>query len=153
PMLMAGYRLRPDLDAEALVDGWLVTADRGELSAEGTLRVLGRTDDVVVTGGENVSADDVAAVLAGHPDLADAAVTGVADEQWGQRLVAVVVARAGHSAPAVGDLRSWCADRLAAAARPQGIVVVDAIPRLSSGKLDRRAVARLADAASGDPSG
>ena len=150
PMLMAGYRGAPELDARTLVDGWLITADLGAIDRAGRLRVLGRSDDVVVTGGENVVASDVADVLSGHPDLADVAVTGVADPQWGQRLVAVVVVRDRQVVPSLADLRLWCSEKVGAAARPRGVVVVDTIPRLASGKLDRLAVARLAGSPSGD---
>jgi len=150
PMLMAGYRGAPELDARTLVDGWLITADLGAIDRAGRLRVLGRSDDVVVTGGENVVASDVADVLSGHPDLADVAVTGVADPQWGQRLVAVVVVRDRQVVPSLADLRRWCSEKVGAAARPRGVVVVDTIPRLASGKLDRLAVARLAGSPSGD---
>ncbi len=112
--------------------------------------MIGRSDDVVVTGGENVVASDVADVLSAHPDLADVAVTGVADPQWGQRLVAVVVVRDRQVVPSLADLRRWCSEKVGAAARPRGVVVVETIPRLASGKLDRLAVARLAGSPSGD---
>jgi O-succinylbenzoic acid--CoA ligase len=144
PMLMSGYRLRPDLTEQALVDGWLVTSDVGEVDDAGRLRVTGRADDVVITGGENVSTDAVAAVLAAHPDLADVAVAAVPDPEWGQRVVAVVVPVAGRAAPSLAELREWSAQRLSAAARPRGLVVVDAVPVLGSGKPDRLAISRLA---------
>jgi O-succinylbenzoic acid--CoA ligase len=144
PMLMSGYRLRPDLSRTALVDGWLVTSDLGELDETGRLRVTGRIDDVVVTGGENVLAPQVAAVLAEHPDLIDAAVTGIDDPEWGQSLVAVVVPRDPSAAPSLAALREWCDGRLVAAARPRRVVVVPAIPKLASGKPDRLAITRLA---------
>jgi O-succinylbenzoic acid--CoA ligase len=149
PMLMSGYRLRPDLTAEALVDGWLVTSDLGAIDDGGQLRVLGRVDDVVITGGEKVVASQVAHVLSTHPAFADVAVTGVDDAEWGQRVVAVVVLRRGEVAVSLADLRTWCSDRLAAAARPRGVVVVDEIPRLAAGKPDRLAISRLAASDSG----
>jgi O-succinylbenzoic acid--CoA ligase len=151
PTLMTGYRCRPDLSAEALVDGWLITSDFGQIGDDGLLRVTGRVDDIVITGGENVVAAQVAAVLATHPDLTDVAVTGVDDPQWGQRVVAVLVPRRTDVVPSLAELRSWCGDRLPAAAWPRGLVVVAAIPMLASGKADRVAVTRLArDAGSGD---
>jgi O-succinylbenzoic acid--CoA ligase len=141
PMLMAGYRLRPDLTAEVLSDGWLRTSDLGDLDPDGRLTVLGRSDDVVVTGGEKVVSAQVATVLAGHPDLAEVAVTGVDDAEWGQRVVAVAVLRDPPRGPSLAELREpW----LDGAARPRQLVVVDEIPRLVSGKPDRLAVARLA---------
>jgi O-succinylbenzoic acid--CoA ligase len=150
PTLMSGYRSRPDLTTAALVDGWLVTSDIGELDGDGRWRVTGRADDVVITGGENVVTTQVADVLSAHPDLADVAVTGVDDPVWGHRLVAVVVPRRVGRAPSLAELREWSADRLPAAARPRGLVVVAALPRLGSGKPDRLAITRLALARSGD---
>jgi O-succinylbenzoic acid--CoA ligase len=143
-MLMSGYRLRPDLSADAVVDGELRTEDHGRWVA-GRLVVDGRLDDVIVTGGENVVAGRVAAALAEHPDVADAAVTGVPDARWGQRVVAVVVARG--TAPALDELRRWVAARESVAAAPKAVVFVETIPRLASGKPDRRAVEQLAQAA------
>jgi O-succinylbenzoic acid--CoA ligase len=144
PVLMTGYRLRPDLTAEALIDGELRTQDHGRWAA-GRLVVDGRLDDVIVTGGENVVAARVEAALAAHPHVADVAVTGVSDERWGQRVVAVVVPRG--EAPALDDLRRWVTTRESVAAAPKAVVYVETIPRLVSGKPDRRAVDRLAQAA------
>jgi len=141
PMLMQRYRLRPDLTADALRDGWLVTNDLGHLDDDGRLHVDGRVDDVVVTGGENVVTSAVAARLAEHPLVRDAAVTGVADAEWGQRLVAVVVPVGAP--PTLPQLRAWCAQTLAPAAQPRQLVLVDALPLLASGKPDRLAVAAL----------
>ena len=149
PVLMAGYRRRPDLSAMVLGEGWLVTSDLGEIGADGRLRVLGRVDDVIISGGENVVASQVAAVLSAHPDIAEVVVAGLDDPQWGQRVVAVVVLRPGRDAPTLSELRAWSADRLDAAARPRALVVVDDIPRLPSGKPDRLATSRLAAFGSG----
>jgi O-succinylbenzoic acid--CoA ligase len=88
----------------------------------------------------------VAAALRHHPAVGEVEVVGVSDPQWGQRVVAVVVP-AGGTAPTLADLRDWCRD-LPAAARPRDLVIVEAIPRLTSGKPDRLALRRLA----GDPS-
>jgi O-succinylbenzoic acid--CoA ligase len=144
PVLMAGYRMRPDLDAEAFDHGWFVTSDLGEYGADGRLQITGRVDDVVITGGENVVASQVAEVLAAHPSIAEVAVTGVPDAEWGQRVVAVIVPAAGDVVPTLADLREWGSERLSPAARPQAIVVVTELPRLATGKVDRLAVRRLA---------
>jgi O-succinylbenzoic acid--CoA ligase len=144
PVVMAGYRLRPDLTADALVDGWLLTSDLGEITADGRLQVTGRIDDVIISGGENIVGADVAAALAAHPDLADVAVTAVDDPEWGQRIVAVVVPRDARVVPSLTQLREWLGGRLSPAARPRGLVVTDDLPRLGSGKPDRLAIARLA---------
>ena len=91
PVLMSGYRLRPGLTAETLVDGWLLTNDVGSVDASGRVSDVSRFDDVVITGGENVATSQVAEVLAGHPEVAEVAVVGVEDPEWGQRIVAVIV--------------------------------------------------------------
>jgi O-succinylbenzoic acid--CoA ligase len=138
PMVMSGYRLRPDLSAQTLVDGWLVTNDLGVV-ADGRVRVSGRADDVIVTGGENVVADEVAAVVGRHPAVREAAVIGVPDDRWGQRVVAVVVGEI-----TVEELRDWCSQSLPRASLPRQVVMVDRLPQLPSGKPDRLAIRRLA---------
>ena len=140
-VLMNGYRLRPDLSAEAFADGWLVTQDVGAFE-NGRLVVHGRVDDVIVTGGENVATAMVADALSEHPDVRDVAVTGVPDEQWGERVVAVVVA--GSRTPTLDELRRWVGERAGSKAAPHGLVLVPHIPRLTSGKPDRLALRALA---------
>jgi o-succinylbenzoate---CoA ligase len=149
-VVMSGYRCRPDLTSDALVEGWLVTSDLGEIDAAGHVRVTGRVDDVVTTGAEKVVPSHVAEVLSAHPGISEVVVAGVDDEEWGQRLVAVVVPTATGDALSLREVRRWCADRLAPAARPRGLVVVSELPRLPSGKPDRRAITRLARLGSGD---
>jgi O-succinylbenzoic acid--CoA ligase len=144
PMLMDRYRLDPAMTAEALSGGWFVTSDVGVLAADGRLVVQGRIDDVVITGGENVLITEVAAVIGDHPGVADVLVTGLDDAQWGQRVVAVVVARGRP--PTLEELRDWCRQRLPAAAAPRQLVLVDDLPLLPSGKPDRLAVQSLAAA-------
>ncbi|HVU61389.1 MAG TPA: AMP-binding protein [Mycobacteriales bacterium] len=145
PMLMKGYRLRPDLTAAVFDDGWLVTNDLGAMDEDGRLRVLGRADDVIVTGGENVVAGDVADELRRHAAIADAEVIGMPDRRWGQRVVAVIVSRVDPP-PSLAELREWCRGALQVAALPRQLVVVAAMPRLSSGKPDRMALLRIAEA-------
>jgi O-succinylbenzoic acid--CoA ligase len=141
PMLMTGYRLRPDLSEEAVVDGWLRTSDLGRWDGR-RLVVHGRVDDVIVCGGEKVVAGAVAMVLVDHPAVREAAVVGVPDEEWGQRVVAVVVPAADP--PTLQALRDWVGERAGAANAPTRLVVVDEMPRLPSGKLDRLAAQTLA---------
>ncbi|HEU4676133.1 MAG TPA: o-succinylbenzoate--CoA ligase [Motilibacteraceae bacterium] len=140
PTVFAGYRLRPDLTATALVDGRHVTNDLGRLRADGTLEVLGRADDVVVTGGEKVALPLVEAALLTHPGVREAAATAVPDPEWGQKVVAVVVA---DPAPTLQDLRATVAARAGRVAAPRALVVVDALPLTANGKVDRRALPHL----------
>ena len=118
-------------------DGWLHTGDLGALDARGRLTVTGRTADTIVNGGENVAPAEVEAALLSHPAVADVAVHGVPDPEWGEALVATVVPRDGM-APAPGELRAHVAARLARFKVPKDIRFQASLPRSESGKLLRR---------------
>jgi len=145
-IVMAGYLGLPEESKRALRGGWLHTGDVGVLGVDGSLRVLDRRSDLVVSGGENIYPVEVEAVLASHPDVAEAAVAGEADPDLGQRLMAAVVLRAGAQADS-SDLREFCRDRLAAYKVPRRIDFVAELPRTSSGKVLRRMLAGGAGAA------
>jgi o-succinylbenzoate---CoA ligase len=138
PMLFRRYRGDPARTAAALRGGWLRTGDLGRLGPGGRLTVLGRADDLVISGGVNVHPDEVEAVLAAHPGVAEAAVAGRPDPEWGQRVAAFVVPRDPASPPTLADLRAFVRERLAAAKAPRELVLVPALPRSPSGKLLRR---------------
>jgi o-succinylbenzoate---CoA ligase len=135
PTLFDGYAGAPDLTAEVLVDGWFRTSDAGRLDDDGRLHVLGRVDDVVVSGGVNVPAPAVAARLREHPDVTAAEVLGVPDEEWGNRLVAYVVGEVP-----LADLREWVAELHPRSWAPRQLVALEAIPLLPNGKPDRLAM-------------
>ncbi|GGV31487.1 O-succinylbenzoic acid--CoA ligase [Actinomadura cremea] len=139
PSLFTGYRLRPDLTAAARDGEWFVTGDLGALE-DGRLRVRGRTDDVINTGGEKVVAGEVAAALARHPRVRDAVVVGRPDPEWGERVTAVVVP--APDPPALAELRAFVRETMPAHAAPHELELVERIPLLPSGKPDR---ARLRD--------
>jgi o-succinylbenzoate---CoA ligase len=143
PVLFAGYRLRPDLTAAALVDGRHRTHDIGEWGRDGRLDVIGRVDDVIVTGGVNVPAGLVERVVSEHPAVGAVSVVGVPDDEWGERIVAVVVRAGDEPAPELAELRAFCAARLEPAAVPRLVVTTDSLPMLASGKPDRSAVRNL----------
>jgi O-succinylbenzoic acid--CoA ligase len=134
-----GYWRRPDLTARALRDGWLWTGDLGYVDEDGYLTVLDRRDDLIVTGGENVYPAEVEAVLLAHPAVAEAAVVGIPDVEWGQRVVAAVVLRPGATVRAA-DLAGWCRERLAGYKVPRAFRFVSELPRTESGKVQRWAV-------------
>jgi o-succinylbenzoate---CoA ligase len=137
-MVMRGYRLDPILTDEVLtVDGWLHTGDVGALD-DGRLRVIDRLKDLVITGGVNVSPTEVEGVLLAHPDLTDVCVVGLPDDEWGERVVAFVVARDGRPVPSVDELRAFARAQLSAPKLPREVRVLDAIPRTASGKPLRR---------------
>jgi O-succinylbenzoic acid--CoA ligase len=131
PTLFDGYEGDPDLTAEALVDGWFLTADAGRIDDDGRLQVLGRVDDVVVSGGVNVPGPAVAARLRQHPQVAAAEVVGVPDEEWGHRLVAFVVGTVDEP-----EARAWVAAAHPRSWAPRQVVVLDEIPLLANGKPD-----------------
>lgn len=135
PVLFTGYRLRPRLTAAARDGAWFLTPDLGVLD-KGRLRVLGRADDVINTGGQKVIAGEVAAALARHPGVSDVAVVGRPDPEWGERVTAVVVP--AGPAPSLDELRAWVRETLPPYAAPRELRLVDAIPLLPSGKPDRR---------------
>jgi O-succinylbenzoic acid--CoA ligase len=152
PMLFRGYRDDPARTAAALRGGWLHTGDLGHIDAASRrLVVLGRLDDLIVTGGVNVHPVEVEQVLAAHPAVAEAGVGGRPDRRWGQRVVAYVVPRDPAAPPTLAELRAFALERLAAAKAPRELVLVAALPRGPSGKLQRRllpgAVAPLAEPA------
>lgn len=134
-MVMRGYRLDPDQTASVLdADGWLHTGDVGTYEG-GVVRVVDRKKDLVITGGVNVSPTEVESVLVQHPAVDDVCVVGVPDDEWGERVVAYVVADAP---PRIEDLRAFARDRLSAPKLPREVRVVAEIPRSASGKPLRR---------------
>lgn len=118
-------------------DGWLHTGDRGRLDEDGYLYVDGRIDDLIVSGGENVAPEPVEEVLRRHPDVADAAVVGRPDTEWGQAVTAIVVLRGGGAA-SPEDLRRHCSQFLAPFQVPKAVEISPQLPRTPSGKLIRR---------------
>jgi 2-furoate---CoA ligase len=131
-----GYWRRPDADARAVRDGWYFTGDTGYVDADGDLFVTGRVDDMIVSGGENVSPAEIESVLSLHPAVAEVAVAGLPDERWGQRITAFVKRAAAIDTAA---LDAWCrSSRLADYKRPRAYVFVAEIPKSPVGKVLRR---------------
>ena len=124
---------QPALDA----DGWFLTSDRGELGPQGELYVLGRTDIVIVTGGENVDPEEVERELRMLPEVRDACVFGVPSVEFGQRVVAAVVPAAGIPPFELEQLTAQLRSRLARFKLPRSLVVANELPCTASGKLDR----------------
>jgi O-succinylbenzoic acid--CoA ligase len=131
--LFTGYRLRPELTSSVRDGTWFVTQDLGLLE-DGLLRIRGRADDVITTGGEKVVAGEVASVLARHPAVKDVVVVGRPDPEWGEKVTAVVVPDV--QAPSLEELRSWVRASMPGYAAPRELEVVGSIPLLPSGKPD-----------------
>jgi acyl-CoA synthetase (AMP-forming)/AMP-acid ligase II len=136
PQVMAGYLGDPDATAAAIVDGWLRTGDLGRLDAQGALTIVDRKKDVIVSGGENVASREVEAVLHADPTVAEAAVIGVPDERWGERVTAVIVP-APDAHVDEDALVARCRAALAAYKIPRRVVIVDTLPRNATGKVDK----------------
>ncbi len=131
-----GYWKRPDADAKALRDGWYFTGDTGFIDADGDLFVTGRVDDMIISGGENISPVDIESVLSLHPAVDEVAVAGLPDERWGQKVVAFVKAKGKVDA---GMLDTHCrSSSLPNYKRPREYVFVQAIPKSPVGKILRR---------------
>jgi O-succinylbenzoic acid--CoA ligase len=152
PTVTPGYYGDPAATEAAFGEFGLHTGDVGVLSRAGTLTVLNRLDDRILTGGETVEPGAVAEVLAAHPDVAEAAVVGVPDPEWGERVSALLVPGPGVSAPDADpestprrrldpdDVTAFARDRLAAYKLPKSIAVAESLPRTVSGTVDRAVV-------------
>ena len=160
PVLFDGYAGRPDLTAAVLRDGWLRTPDLGRFDAGGRLVVVGRADDVVVSGGVNVALPAVEACLQTMPGIGAVAVAARPDPEWGASVVAVVAgagsadgpfsgvpagAAVSTAVPSLAAVRDFVADEHPRSWAPRELVVVDALPMLDSGKVDRQRLAALLD--------
>jgi len=131
-------------------DGWVWTGDLAVQVAPGQVRLLGRADNLFISGGENVSPEEVERVLCRHPAVAEAGVVGVADPQWGQRAAAGVVLDAawlagpdGDPAAAADQIMAWCRTQLAGYQRPRSIRILERLPLTGAGKPDRPALRQL----------
>jgi o-succinylbenzoate---CoA ligase len=144
PVLFSGYRLRPEESASARDGRWFITSDLGSIDASGRLAVRGRADDMIITGGEKVVADEVAAVVGTCPGVLEAAVVGRPDPEWGEIVTAVVVPADPAAPPALAAIRSHARGKLPAHAAPRALVLLTRLPLLPSGKPD---LERLRDCA------
>ena len=133
PMLMLGYG-NPSLGpGDGLADGWFITADRARMDENGDLYIEGRVDDVIISGGKNVSPLQVEDLLAACNGVDDVMVCGLADDKWGQVIAALYSGSMDRA-----DLQVWCRAHIPSGMRPRVLKRVDALPRLSNGKPDRR---------------
>lgn len=138
PTVMEGYRLDPDATARAFtVGGWLRTGDIGTVDG-GVVHVEGRADDAIRSGGETIWPDEVEQVVRRHPLVADAAVAGRPDPEWGAHVAVWVVPASIDDPPTLEQLRDHCRDELATFKAPRELFLVHEIPRTTSGKVRRR---------------
>jgi len=135
--VMLGYWNRPEDTSAAIRDGWMHTGDGGRMDDNGYVFIVDRIKDMIVTGGENVYSAEVENALASHPGVAACAVIGVADDQWGERVHAVVILQPGHAATA-DQLRAHCKTLIAGYKSPRSVEFVDAMPMSGAGKILKR---------------
>lgn len=138
PMVMAGYANADHKPGDGLSGSGFTSGDLGKLNSRGCLKVIGRSDDVLVSGGVNVNPLEVEELMSDCPGVEDVAVTGRPDPIWGDRIIAVVVSSSAHE-----RMRRWCRDNLPEPLRPRVLVKVERLPRDSLGKLQRHALAAL----------
>jgi long-chain acyl-CoA synthetase len=137
PNVMPGYYRLPELTAETVRDGWLHTGDIGRIDADGNVYVVDRKKDMIIRGGFNVYPRDVEEVLFEHPAVAEAAVIGRPDADYGEEVTAFVVLRAGaHASEA--DILAFCSERLAKYKTPKEVIFTGSLPKSGVGKVMRR---------------
>jgi malonyl-CoA/methylmalonyl-CoA synthetase len=138
PSVFVGYFKDPDATAAAFTDdGWFRTGDVGEHDADGYLRIVGRSKELIITGGLNVYPREVEDVLLQHPAVAEVAVGGLPDPEWGEVVTAWVVPARGASPPPVAELTGFAAERLARFKCPRQVRFVESLPRNALGKVLR----------------
>ncbi len=136
-IVMRGYWQNPEATEQALAGGWLHTGDLGAMTERGLLTLMDRSKDLIISGGTNIYPREVEDVLLTHPDVAEVAVVGEPDPEWGENVVAVVVAVTGR-APSVEELDRLCLDNLARFKRPKQYLFVTDLPRNNTGKVLKR---------------
>jgi fatty-acyl-CoA synthase len=137
PVVMKGYWNKPDATQAAIRDGWMRTGDAAYMDEDGYVFIYDRVKDMIVTGGENVYPAEVENALFGHPAIADAAVIGVPDDDWGEAVKAIVVLKSGAPRDAA-DIIAWARARIAHFKAPKSVDFVGSIPRNLTGKILRR---------------
>ena len=137
-LLMPGYYKRPDLTAQAIVDGWLFTGDVGYADTAGFLHLVDRKKDLIISGGVNVYPKDIEEIAVQHAAVREVAVFGVPDEKWGEKPIAAVILKSAGLV-AAGELRTWINARVAARYQHvHEVVIVEDLPRSTAGKTLKR---------------
>lgn len=137
PYLFMGYMNNPEATAEVLKDGWYFTGDIGRLDEEHYLYILGRSRDMIISGGYNIYAEEVENVLKHHPKVLEVAVIGVPDEKWGEAVKAIIVLKPGCQA-AEEEIIEFCKDNLASYKKPRSVEFVPYLPHIGAGKIAKK---------------
>jgi fatty-acyl-CoA synthase len=137
-MLVAGYHHDPESTRASMRDGFFSVGDLARVDRDGRYFIEGRKRDMIISGGVNVYPAEVEAALEAHPDVAEVAVIGAPDPEWGERVRAFVVKRPGRDALDEGALKAWCRERLAGPKVPRDYVFLEGLPRNPTGKVLKR---------------
>ena len=144
PTVMRGYWRNPEATAATLAGGWLHTGDIGALDADGFLTLKDRSKDLIISGGSNIYPREVEEVLLRHPGVREVAVIGRPHSEWGEEVLACVVARPGHALD-TGELDALCLASIARFKRPRRYLLLDELPKNSYGKVLKTALRDLGD--------
>lgn len=139
PSVCGVYWDKPEATKETFVDGWCRTGDLARITSDGFIYIIGRTKDMILSGGENIYPAEIENVLADHPDIQESAVVGVPDPKWDETPCAAVVLAPGASLTE-DDVIGYCRERIAGYKRPRYVVFVDELPRNASGKILKRSL-------------
>lgn len=146
PVVMQGYWRDPATSAKTIEEGWLRTGDVGILDEDGFLTLTDRIKDLIISGGSNVYPREVEEVLVSHPSVAEVAVVGQPDPEWGEAVVAIIVSEAGAPTPTAQALDAWCRQQLAAFKCPKQYRLSEALPKNGHGKISKAELrAQVAD--------
>lgn len=133
---MTGYWKMPEATAETLKDGWVYTGDMGYMDSKGFVFLVDRKKDVIISGGFNIYPAEVEKIIITHPDVQEASVIGVPDDNWGEAVKALVVLKPGTAATAE-EIISFCKEGGLGFRAPKSVDFIDEIPRNPYGKVDK----------------
>ena len=142
PSVVDKYWHRPEESSKAFREGWLHTGDRAVRDEAGFIHFLGRKDDMIITGGENVYPAEVEEVILSHSKVADVAIIGIPDDKWGQTIKAIIAPKSGMSIE-TQEIFGHVKARLSGFKQPRVIQFVESLPKIGSGKLDRVSIKNL----------
>jgi fatty-acyl-CoA synthase len=135
--VVAGYWNNPDAAAETIAAGWLHTGDLARCDADGHYAIVGRSKDMIISGGENIYPSEVESTMLGHPAVAEAALISVPDPRWSEVGRAIIVVRTGHTLTDE-ELTRYVQSRLASYKVPKSVVFIEALPKTGAGKVDKK---------------